>query len=116
MQSKEPPDPPRFDALGVALELIREMRRIIDKVRKRDAELAKQLRRACTSVPLNLSEGNRRLGKDRIHLWSIAAGSADEARTCLLIAEAWAYVGHDEIAKPMALLDRELAMLWRLTH
>ena len=107
---------PRFHALDVALELIGVLRPILSSIEKRDHGLAKQLRNAATSVPLNISEGNRRLGKDRTHLWSIAAGSADEARTCLLIAQAWGYVEQAALEEPLELLDRELAMLWRLTH
>ena len=119
MQSKTSPpqsSQPRFHALSVALELIGAVRPILSKVEKRDSGLAKQLRSALTSIPLNLSEGNRRLGKDRTHLWSIAAGSADEARTCLLIALAWEYVEQATLEEPLELLDRVLAMLWRLTH
>ena len=116
MQSKTSPPQSRFQALSVALELIGAVRPILSKVEKRDPGLAKQLRSALTSIPLNLSEGNRRLGKDRTHLWSIAAGSADEARTCLLIALAWEYVEQATLEEPLELLDRVLAMLWKLTH
>ena len=67
-------------------------------------------------MPLNLGEGRRRTGKDRLHLWRVAGGSADEARQCLLVAEAWGYLTPDEIAEPLALLDRLCAATWRLTH
>ena len=30
--------------------------------------------------------------------------------------EAWGWVSDADIAQPLRLLDRELAMLWRLTH
>ena len=42
-------------------------------------------------------------------LWSVAAGSADEVRTCLLIASAWGYVKPAALDEPLELLDRELA-------
>ena len=67
-------------------------------------------------MPLNISEGARRVGADRLHHYRVAAGSADEARTALRVASAWRYVAADECAAADALLDRELAMLWRLTH
>ena len=107
---------PRFHAFDVALELVTVLHPILSIVEKHDPGLAKQLRRALSSVALNVSEGNRRLGRDRIHLWSIAAGSAEEVRSCLLIALAWGYVEQDTLDEPLELLDRELAMLWRLTH
>ncbi|MCP3958490.1 MAG: hypothetical protein GY719_11610 [bacterium] len=65
---------------------------------------------------LDLGEGRRRAGKDRTYLWRVAGGSADEARVGLLIAEAWTYVAHDEIAEALELLDRLLAITWTLTR
>src|SRR5262245_21203634 len=41
------------------------------------------MRAAAGSVPLNLAEGNLRLGADRLHPFRIAAGSAAELRTAL---------------------------------
>jgi len=78
--------------------------------------MAKQLRRARTSVPLNIREGNRRRGKDRVYLWNVAAGSADEIVGCLLTAEAAGYVEASAITQSLELADRVLAMLHRLTH
>jgi four helix bundle protein len=65
-------------------------------------------------VVLNLAEGNRRTGQDRLQFFRIAAGSAAEVRAALEVACAW---GHIE-ASPAAgtEVDRVLAMLWRLTH
>ena len=78
-----------FDALDVSLEWIGELRGVIEQIRKHDADLARQLRKAAASVPLNLSEGRQRRGKDRRYHWSVAAGSAAEAQSCLLVAQAW---------------------------
>ena len=107
---------PSFHVFDVSLELIRCLRDLIARVREHDGDLAKQMRRAAASVPMNISEGNRRRGKDRHHLWHVAAGSADEIRSCLLISEAWGYLDSAEIAEPLGLIERVLAMLWRLTH
>jgi four helix bundle protein len=65
---------------------------------------------------LNLAEGNRRTGKDRRHFFRIAAGSANEVRTALRVAEAWGYVEAKAITRALGLLDQTLAMLWKLTH
>ncbi len=105
-----------FDAFDVALEMIRRLREPLTAIGERDTSLAQQLRRAAASVPLNLSEGRRRLGRDRVHLWRIAAGSADEVVASLRVAEAWGHVDAASIAPALALCDRVLAMLWRLTH
>ena len=55
-------------------------------------------------------------GKDRRHLWRVAAGSADETRSCLLVASAWGYASHDDVAESLELVDRILAITWRLIH
>jgi four helix bundle protein len=67
-------------------------------------------------VAANVAEGNRRTGRDRLHLFRIAAGSADETRTHLRVAEAWGYVTMDDVDTSLQLADRELAMLSRLTR
>ena len=105
-----------FDAFDVALEMIRSLHQPLAIIGQRDPDLAQQLRRAAASVPLNLSEGRRRHGKDRLHLWRVAAGSADEVVASLRVAEAFGLLDAGAIAPALGLCDRVLAMLWRLTH
>ena len=105
-----------FDAFDVSLEMIRHLRQPLAAITQRDPALAQQLQRAAASVPLNLSEGRRRHGRDRIHLWRVAAGSADEVVASLRVAEAWGHLDPTSIAPALSLCDRILAMLWRLTH
>ena len=105
-----------FHAFDVAIEMIRQLREPLTAIVARDPALAEQLRRAAASVPLNLSEGRRRHGRDRIHLWRVAAGSADEVAAGLRVAEAWGHLDTASTAPALALCDRILAMLWRLTH
>ncbi len=105
-----------FVAFDVSLDMIRSLRDPLAAITERDPSLAQQLRRAAASVPLNLSEGRRRSGRDRLHLWRVAAGSADEVVASLRVAEAWGHVEGASIAPVLALCDRVLAMRWRLTH
>ncbi len=76
----------RFEALELSLDAIRILRQPVKIITSRDPKLADQLRRAASSVSLNLSDGSRRVGRDRTHLWRIAAGSADDAVTALRVA------------------------------
>jgi four helix bundle protein len=108
--------PVKFDAYTVALEMIRSLRSILPKIRAKDPNLAKQIQSAASSVPLNLNEGRRRRGKDRLYHYSVAAGSADEVRAGLDVAEAWDYVTATDITHALGCLDRILAMTWRMTH
>ena len=106
----------RFHAFDVALETVRELARVTERIARRDPGLAKQLRAAASSVPLNIAEGRRRSGKDRCYHFRVAAGSADEVRAALLVADAWGYVTTDELGTALGLLDRVLAMLYRLSR
>ncbi len=105
-----------FEAFEFSLMLIRSLAEPLATLDRRDPDLARQLRRAAASVSLNLSEGNRRVGKDRTHLWRVAAGSADEVAASLRVAEAFGYLKSQATAEALGLCDRVLAMLWRLTH
>lgn len=104
-----------FQALEISLQVIRSLREPVRRIRQCDPKLAEQIRNASSSVALNLSEGRRRAGKDRVYHWRVAGGSADETLTALRVAEAWGYIEVKELKVPLELLDRALAMLWRLT-
>ena len=106
----------RFDALEVSLDVIRSLRLPLRRIRRHDGRLDQQIRSAASSIALNLSEGTRRVGKDQKHLWRIAAGSAEEVRAALRVAQAWGDLGADEVAVTLELLDRVLAMLRRMTR
>lgn len=105
-----------FIAFDVSLELIRSLEEPLTTLDSRDPDLARQIRRAAASVSLNLSEGNRRNGKDRIHIWRVAAGSADEVLASLRVAEAFGYLKAASTERSLSLCDRILAMVYRLTH
>ncbi|HEY8089133.1 MAG TPA: four helix bundle protein, partial [Polyangiaceae bacterium] len=82
--------------------------------RRRDRDLGEQLRRALSSMALNIAEGNRSEGGLRATRFSTAAGSTSEARAALRVAIAWGYVPPGAIAPGEALLDRVAAMLHSL--
>lgn len=103
-----------FDAYNVALELLRSLRGVVVQLKGFDADAADQLVRAGTSVVNNLAEGSGRSGLDRKRFYRMAAGSANEIRAVLDGAAAWGW--HLDDAHAREFLDREIALLWRLTH
>ena len=105
-----------FIALEISLDLIRALREPLKRIAQHDANLAEQMRDALRSVPGNLAEGRRRVGKDRPHHFRIAAGSADEALTGARTAEAFGYIDAESIAPALTVGDRLLGMLWSLTR
>ena len=100
----------------VAREIIRALRAPLARIKREDADLARQLRRSASSVALNISEGERREGRDARYHFLVAAGSAKETQSNLLSAEAWGYVTGGDIANSLRHIDRELGLLWGLTH
>ena len=105
-----------FLASENALAIIRAVRIPLEQLARHDRDLESQARRAATSTALNVDEGARRQGKDRLQLYRISAGSAAELRMALRVACAWGYLEQGAVAETLRLLDAELAMLWRLTH
>ncbi len=105
-----------FFALEVGVLVTRLVGPVVARVRKRDADLARQMSKAASSIPLNVSEGGSRLGKDRRYHFSIAFGSARELQTAIRVGIAWGYISDAECADTLAAIDRECALLWGLTH
>ena len=105
-----------FQVEELSLELIDAIAPIMPRLKQRDKDLADQLRRAASSIGLNCAEaafsdpGNR-----RARLFT-AAGSAGETRHALRQAVAWRSVTAGEAERALALLERIVAILWRMTR
>jgi four helix bundle protein len=74
------------------LDVVRALRSQLEAIDKRDADLARQLRRAASSVVLNVAEGSGSFGRMRTARYRTALGSARETLACLRVAEAFGYV------------------------
>jgi four helix bundle protein len=105
-----------FDAHDVARDAAFLVLRLVRGAPPAVRSLSDQTVRAATSVPLNLAEGAGRRGRDRLHHWRIAHGSALEARTALELLVATRGVDPVAAATADALLDRVAAMTWRLVY
>ena len=106
----------RFIALDLSLDLISAVREPLDRIRRKDRDLADQLLRAATSTSLNLGEGSGRRGADRVRCHRIAAGSAHEARTALRVAVALGYVTAAEVARAADLSEQVVRITAALTR
>jgi four helix bundle protein len=87
---------------GVIIEVVRELRPVVGQIERRDADLARQMRRAMCSVALNVAEGMGSGGKNRGARYHTALGSMQETMACVEVGSALGYVG----AVDAGLLDR----------
>ena len=95
-----------LDAQSLVLELIRALRPLCERLRVRSPDLADQMRRAATSVALNLAEGVRRTGRDKKRAYRIAAAEAQETKAALEVALAWGWLDEPDLATARVLADR----------
>ena len=103
-------------AYQVALEVIRQVRPIVEKIKLHDPHLADQLKRAATNTVANLGEGQRREAGNKRRAYENAHGEAREMVGCLDSAEAWGLLTEADVATARITLDRLLALCWGLTH
>ena len=107
------PAPP-FRALERSIRIVCLLRSLLALIRSRDPKLHNQIRDADSSTALNLGEGNKRQGRDRLHLFRIASGSNEDVRTALRVAIAWGYLREDRTTEVLEQIDVLQAILWRL--
>ena len=74
------------------LEVLQGLRPVIAQIEVHDRDLARQLRRAASSMALNTSEGSGSHGGTRRERYRNALGSARETGSCLDVAIAFGYV------------------------
>ena len=98
----------------VMIAAIAELKTVLPAIETCDRDLGRQLRRAASSVALNLAEGSGSSGGTRRERYRNALGSAREVSACLDVAEAFGYgaVGgsvRDRLRQVQATLVRVLA-------
>ena len=78
--------------------------------------IADQVIRSASSVPANLAEGAGRSGRDRLHHWRIAYGSAKEVDTHLRLLIGAGAITDSSAENALKLFDDVKAITWRLLH
>jgi four helix bundle protein len=99
----------------IVLEFIGTIRPLLAQIERRDRDLGRQLRRASSSVALNLGEGMYSRGELRTARYHSALGSMRESWSCLEVAQAFGYVRALD-AGTVALVNRIIGTLVRLVE
>ncbi len=106
-----------FIAYQIALQAARSLGGCLTAIRKRDRDLERQMRRATQSFVLTNFRctifGCTVFG---FTIFRVAAGSAAEVMAALELAVAWGYLTEGQAVPAKELLDRLLAVCWRLTE
>ena len=84
-------------------------------IARKDADLARQMRRAAASAALNASEGSCSQGANRTTRYYSALGSARETLACIEVAVAMKLIKQPD-PKVIDRLNRVIATLVRLTR
>ena len=96
-----------LEAAGAALALVKRVPTPLKS-------LADQVVRSASSVPANLAEGHGRVGRDRLHFWRIAYGSAKEVDSHLRLLVHAGAVDAASASPALELFDEVRATTWRL--
>jgi four helix bundle protein len=99
-----------------ALQVIELARPLVEGIARRDRDLASQVRRAFSSVALNLAEAAGSAGGNARLRFETARGSLYEARAGLRVAVAWGFVSASACAAALEAGDRLGARLYGLAR
>ena len=109
-------NPQSSSVLEHSLVVVELARPLVESIQRKDRDLASQLRRAISSICLNLSEGfGAAKGNSRLR-FETALGSLHEARTGIRVAVAWGYVGNDSACAALESLDSLGGRVYGLTQ
>ena len=100
----------------VSLEIVASVCALANRIQQHDRDLARQMRRACSSVTLNMAEGMYSRGGNRVARFHDAMGSAKETMACLHVCVAAKYVVQAQVDADLARIDHVVGGLYRLCH
>lgn len=99
---------------AVVLDVVRGVKPVIEEIERKDPDLARQMRRAVSSVALNLCEGSYSRGRNRGARYHTAMGSMRETLSCIEVGVALGYVRCVEPTL-LARIDHVLGTLFKLS-
>ena len=112
---RSPLDLERLDVYRCAIDFLALAVRVTTHMPRGYADLRDQLRRASTSIPLNIAEACGKTGNaDRAHFHAIARGSAFECAAILDVRLRFGALAPEDVNQGKGLLSRVVAMLSKM--
>jgi four helix bundle protein len=112
---RSPLDFERLDVYRCAIDFLAVAVRVTAQMPRGQADLRDQLRRASTSIPLNIAEASGKTGAaDRARFHAIARGSALECAAVLDVLRLVGAASSDDVEQGKTLLSRIVAMLSKM--
>jgi four helix bundle protein len=97
--------PIRYEVLDEVLSVVALSRSLVDAIQRKDRDLASQVRRAVSSIALNVAEGfGTASGNSRLR-FETARGSLYEAQAGIRVAVAWGYLNAEQCAGVLEAID-----------
>jgi four helix bundle protein len=105
----------RLDLYRCAIDFLALSVRVSAQMPRGQADLRDQLRRASTSIPLNIAEASGKTSAaDRARFHAIARGSAFECAAILDVLQLYVVVATRDVGDGKLLLSRLVAMLSKM--
>jgi len=112
---RSPLDFERLDVYRCAIDFLALAVRITTHMPRGHGDLRDQLRRASTSIPLNVAEACGKTGNaDRARFHAVARGSAFECAAILDVLLRFGVVAPEDVEQGKSLLSRIVAMLSKM--
>jgi len=97
--------PLRYEVLEQAVSIIERCRPLVDAIQRKDRDLASQVRRAASSVVLNIAEAFGNAGGNARLRFETARGSLYEAQAGIRTAVAWGYFTAEQSAELLVAME-----------
>ena len=105
----------RLDVYRCAIDFLGLCVRVASRMPRGQADLRDQLKRAATSIPLNIAEASgKTTGPDRAHFHAIARGSALECAAILDVLVLLGVTDPPDAEKGKLLVSRIVSMLTKM--
>jgi four helix bundle protein len=112
---RTPLDFERLDVYRCAIDFLTMAARITAHMPRGHSDLRDQLRRASSSIPLNIAEACGKTSRaERAHFHTIARGSAFECAAILDVLQRFDAVAEEDAAASKSLLTRIVSMLTKM--